>query len=678
MRFSSNLAVAMMAGTCISLAACTSTSLISDDSNTTDDGSLNSQSFALIDDQQVPVPQIEMGDPETIAAIIEEGKNNTQALAILTEMCETFGPRLTGSSHLEESQKWARERFESFGMSNSHLHKWGEVETRFDRGPSSGRVLLASGRRSQEPREVRSLEFSTLAWSKGTDGPTTGSVIHLPSSMDEYESNKGAYANAWVLLQPNYAGRGGIRSTGFLMRERMDERHDIRKGMMEKSSQDTTMTDVDSNTWKGTFDYHGSMVPATFVLDETGEEAIGSMDIQNFSSGPISEFSRDGDSISFKWKHDMGTSNISLTIDNDEAKGLSTSASGNEFPLAFSKASSVAAQTELTEDETKQLVMAAVLSENPNGFVSSSKDERVWTTSSNDWRERKLADYPDDVEVNVRQSDYDYLSSRSSEGVDIQVEFDLQNNLFAGPYSVYDVIAEIPGTEKPDEVVIISAHMDSWDGPGSQGTTDNGTGTAVTIEAARILMAAGVQPKRTIRFALWGGEEQGLLGSKAYIESLTEEELSKISAAFVDDGGTNYEGGIPAADFMVDYLAAATAPVNNVFYSETDGEYLNVNIRPTGGKIETHGGSDHAAFNKVGVPGFFWDEEGRADYGYGWHTQNDRLDLAIEEYLMQSATNAAIVAYNLANAPGLLPREGDVFDQSEDSEEIEETASASN
>jgi Zn-dependent M28 family amino/carboxypeptidase len=123
---------------------------------------------------------------------------------------------------------------------------------------------------------------------------------------------------------------------------------------------------------------------------------------------------------------------------------------------------------------------------------------------------------------------------------------------------------------------------------------------------------------------------------------------------------------------MVDYLAAATAPVNGVFDSETDGKYLDVNIRPTGDKIDTHGGSDHAAFNRVGVPGFFWDEEGRADYGYGWHTQNDTLDLAIEEYLMQSATNAAITAYNLANAPDLLPREGETFEV----QETEPTADA--
>tara|TARA_A100001391_G_C5054672_1_gene274388 strand:- start:594 stop:1784 length:1191 start_codon:yes stop_codon:yes gene_type:complete len=382
------------------------------------------------------------------------------------------------------------------------------------------------------------------------------------------------------------------------------------------------------------------------------------MDIRNFSSGPISGFARDGNTVTFQWKHDMGTSNIELTFNGDTAEGVSRSASGNEFPLEFTRASIAEAQ-EKSESETKDAVLSAVLSENPNGFISSSKDERVWTTSSNNWRERKLADYPEDIEINVRQSDYDYLAARVNEGVDIQVEFDLEHNLSAGPFPVYNVIAEIPGTEFPEQVIIISGHMDSWDGPGSQGTTDNGTGTAVTIEAARILMAAGVQPKRTIRFALWGGEEQGLLGSKGYIESLSEDELANISAAFVDDGGTNYQGGVPAADFMIDYFAAATAPINGVFVSETDNEHLNVNIRSTGPKIETHGGSDHASFNKIGVPGFFWDEIGRAEYGYGWHTQNDTLDLAIEEYLMQSATNAAIVAYNLANAPDLLPREGE-------------------
>ncbi|HYE02321.1 MAG TPA: M20/M25/M40 family metallo-hydrolase, partial [Phycisphaerales bacterium] len=174
-------------------------------------------------------------------------------------------------------------------------------------------------------------------------------------------------------------------------------------------------------------------------------------------------------------------------------------------------------------------------------------------------------------------------------------------------------------------------------------------------EAARLLAVSGARPKRTIRFILWTGEEQGLLGSRSWVERHADE-LPRISAVFVDDGGTNYEGGLGCPDSMVEMLAAATAPVNNQFYSKADGKYLNVNIHSTGDRMPRSGGSDHVSFVQRGVPGFFWDEVGRAEYGYGWHTQHDRLDLAIPEYLRQSATCAAITAYNLACAESLLPR----------------------
>jgi carboxypeptidase Q len=208
----------------------------------------------------------------------------------------------------------------------------------------------------------------------------------------------------------------------------------------------------------------------------------------------------------------------------------------------------------------------------------------------------------------------------------------------------------------------VSAHLDSWNGPGSQGTTDNGTGSSVTLEAARILATVGAKPKRTIRFILWTGEEQGLLGSRAYVEQLKEkDQLKNVSACFVDDGGTNFEGGLNCFNSQVELLGAATAPINGVFWSSTDNRYLDVNIKPVDGgrlgRVAGGGGSDHQSFIAAGVPGFFWDEIGRADYPYGWHTQHDKLDLAIPEYLMQSSTCAAVTAYNLACAPTLLPRE---------------------
>lgn len=290
------------------------------------------------------------------------------------------------------------------------------------------------------------------------------------------------------------------------------------------------------------------------------------------------------------------------------------------------------------------------------GFITASRDERVWTGALPWWRELDPADIPQDVHVQVRLSDYDCINSRLADGEDVSVEIDAQNAFTKGPIPCHLVIAEIPGATHPEEVVIMSAHMDSWDGPGSQGCTDNGTGSSVMIEAARLLATAGARPDRTIRFILWDGEEQGLLGSTAYVEELKKSGLlDRISCCFVDDGGTNFQGGVACLASQVEYLAAATAPVNGLFYDTASKEPMNVNIHAIEA-LGAGGGSDHASFNRVGVPGFYWDEVGRADYGHGWHTQYDRIDLAIPEYLMQSATCSAVTAYNLACAPTLLPR----------------------
>ncbi|MCX5689382.1 MAG: M20/M25/M40 family metallo-hydrolase [Planctomycetota bacterium] len=290
------------------------------------------------------------------------------------------------------------------------------------------------------------------------------------------------------------------------------------------------------------------------------------------------------------------------------------------------------------------------------GYISTSRDERVWTGAIPGWRELDADSIPKDAMIQVRLSDYDFINSRLTDEDPIEFEANLKHTFTKGPIPIYNTIAEIPGTEFPNEVVIVSAHLDSWNGPGSQGCTDNGTGSSVTLEAARILAAVGAKPRRTIRFINWTGEEQGLLGSKGYVDKHPEV-LPTISAVFVDDGGTNYQGGVPCADVMADYLAAATAPTNYQFYSETDKKWMNVDIRKSGKRNPRGGGSDHATFNSASVPGFFWDEVGRADYGHGWHTQHDKLDLAIPEYLVQSSTNAAITAYRLACAPSMLPRE---------------------
>ncbi|AIE85414.1 M28 family metallopeptidase [Fimbriimonas ginsengisoli] len=296
-----------------------------------------------------------------------------------------------------------------------------------------------------------------------------------------------------------------------------------------------------------------------------------------------------------------------------------------------------------------QLLRDALEKAGALGTITGSRNELVVTGGT--WRDKTFANHPGIPQVTVRKSDYDRLSRNLDFGRNVAVEIGAENHWYKGPVAIHNVVAEIRGTEKPDEVVIVSGHLDSWNGPGSQGALDNGTGTCTALEAARILTRVGAKPKRTIRFILWTGEEEGLFGSTDYVKT-HEAELPKISAVLVDDGGTNYQGGYQGLASQQALFEEAFAPSVKAF-PEMPMKFVAV----SGDRMPRGGGSDHAPFNRVGVPGFFTLETGRSDYNFVHHTQHDRLEMAIPEYLVQSATNHAVVAYNLACAPDMVPRE---------------------
>ena len=286
------------------------------------------------------------------------------------------------------------------------------------------------------------------------------------------------------------------------------------------------------------------------------------------------------------------------------------------------------------------------------GRVYPSSDEMVHTHGSYKWKvgdkfvDKTPESHPMNVDITIRKSDMERIQRWLSQEP-VTLEFNIQNRWYK-PIPQYNVVAEIKGTEKPDEMVIIGGHFDSWNGPGSQGANDNGTGASVAMEAARILTAVHAKPKRTIRFILWSGEEQGLLGSTAYVKD-HQSEMDKISAVIVDDGGTGYHGGYSLIQEMVPLMSAAVAPVNNAFPDLP--EKLVVTKR-----FSQESGSDHDSFLRYAVPAFFTLEGGDVNYYYIWHSQNDRIENSVPKYLVQSATDAAAVAYSLANADALLPR----------------------
>jgi carboxypeptidase Q len=222
-----------------------------------------------------------------------------------------------------------------------------------------------------------------------------------------------------------------------------------------------------------------------------------------------------------------------------------------------------------------------------------------------------------------------------------RVEIEINNKFIPGPIAVYNTVGEIKGSDKPDECVIVGAHLDSWDL--GQGTLDNGAGSCVLLETARVLAKCGVQPKRTIRFVLFTGEEQGLHGSKAYCQQ-HKEELAKVSAALVHDTGTGKVVGLgwfgrPVLKSILETELASLKELGAV-------DFLK----------RASGGSDHASFDQAGVPGCMMVQE-IAGYRFAHHSQADTLTMAREPDLIQGAQVMAVTAMRLANLEQLLPRE---------------------
>jgi hypothetical protein len=244
-----------------------------------------------------------------------------------------------------------------------------------------------------------------------------------------------------------------------------------------------------------------------------------------------------------------------------------------------------------------------------------------------------------------------YRLATRPEPAKTRVEVEITNKFIPGPITVYNTVGEIPG-EKTDEFVVLGAHLDSWDL--AQGTTDNGTGSCVVLEAARVLARCGVKPKRTIRFVLFSGEEQGLHGSKQYVIR-HKDEMPKTSVALVHDTGTGK---------VLGFGLQGREKIKPIM----DRELVSLkNLGFTGVTMRFMGGTDHLSFDSefrtptgetinANVPGFACAQEGD-EYFLTHHTQSDTFDKAKEANLIQGSQVMAVTAMRVANLPELLPRD---------------------
>ena len=240
----------------------------------------------------------------------------------------------------------------------------------------------------------------------------------------------------------------------------------------------------------------------------------------------------------------------------------------------------------------------------------------------------------------IAHEDFAQLARLIQNGITPRFEATVTNTIGTKPVQQYNTVAEIRGSEKPGEVVILGAHLDSWDL--GTGTTDNGTGSMVVLEAARAIAQSGLKPKRTIRFILFSGEEEGLLGSAAYAAQHAAT-ADSIQAVLVIDNGTGMitgqalQGRNQDEQLWKDLLApVASLGAKNV-------------------RQGNKGGTDHLSFIPYGVPGWNFDQETRG-YNHTHHSQVDTFDHAVGSDLVQASAVMAATAFELANLPTLLPR----------------------
>jgi hypothetical protein len=253
--------------------------------------------------------------------------------------------------------------------------------------------------------------------------------------------------------------------------------------------------------------------------------------------------------------------------------------------------------------------------------------------------------------VILRNDDYGRIERLLDDGEDVKAEFNIVNKIYPEGKTSYNVVAEIPGSDKADEIVMLGGHLDSWHA--GTGATDNGIGSSIMLEAVRLIQSLSLKPRRTIRVALWSGEEEGLLGSLAYVKQhfgTFEEpkpEFAKLDCYFnVDTGTGRLLGG---SVFGPPEAAALLRPVFSQFKDWGVAGAMTTNSRQTGG-------TDSTSFNNAGLPGIGMSQDPIEYNSMTHHTNLDTYERIIPDDVKKASAEIAAAVWHVANRDQMVPR----------------------
>lgn len=548
-----------------------------------------------------PAQMTEKFDTAAVNKIKDEGMNRSQVMNILSWLTDVYGPRLTNSPEYTQAAEWAAATLKEWGLQNVHFDKWGPF--------GRGWTLKRFSANVTSPRAFPLIAYPK-AWTHGLKGTVSGDVVYLDAkNEEELQKYKGQLKGKFVLvsdprqLQAHFTPEAVRLPDSVLLRM---ANADIPAGAGQR--QPMRLPNMAQIMALPPAQRDSSLrVLIKQFMPEADETAIRRM-IANFA-GP-----------------QMGARKLAFAQQEGAVAALDIGR-GDGGTIFVQSASAVYA-------------------------ADTPPEQRVSA-----YHEKAPKSIP---QVSVAAEHYNRMIRMIQRGQKLKMEMQLEVE-FTKPDSGFNIIAEIPGTDLKDEIVMIGAHFDSWHS--GTGATDNATGSAVCMEAMRILQTLGLKPRRTIRIGLWGGEEQGLLGSRAYVaktfaefeggqqprgsaggEMKTKPAYEKFSVYFNHDNGTGKVRGV--------YLQGneAARPIFRAWLEPF------VSMGAATLTLNNTSGTDHLAFDAVGLPGFQFIQD-PIEYDTRTHHSNmDVWDRVQEDDVKQASVIMAAFAYNAAMRDGKFPR----------------------
>lgn len=528
---------------------------------------------------------------DVYAQIRAEETNNSKIMWLIHEIADVYGPRVTGTPNLKAADDWAVKTMTSWGLANAHLEPW-----TFQ--PPSAATPVPGWENFELQAEAVSpfhgqLMVKPLAWTPSTKGVVTAQVVLIdPPGMALPTGGFNFFGAPPASTEPKWAAPP--------------------MPAKEKPAEPKQPTQAELDAY----------------LNSVKDKVRGA--------------------IVFVGKHvEVAEEMNPSPMRRPEDEWKSRFDAKNPKPFRFPEQPKLP-EGQLTRAEVSRQVDQFLVD---NGALVRVNDGArahgiiiAQQNGTYDWTRAVPT-------LVLRNEDYGRISRILADSTPVTLRINIQNKEYPEGVTAYNAIGEIPGTDKKDEIVMLGAHYDSWHD--ATGATDNGIGSSMMLEAVRILSALHVKPRRTIRIALWSGEEEGLLGSLAYVQQHfgsfenQKPEFAKLDAYFNIDSGT----GKPRGAGIFGPPAAADM-VRDAMKSFEDWGFLGAMSSDS----RRTGGTDSTSFNNAGLPGIGLAQDA-FDYGsFTHHTNLDTYERIYEEDVREGAVEIASAVYAIAMADQMVPR----------------------